>query len=609
MSSNTAHRFRAHRHVWFGGLLTCAGFMFMALAIWQPVITVKTPTKEPASGTELTQNIPGIVMADDDKPGQATHTITPNQHRKTVANTTPDTTPRPDITPAKPTAYVTIGSVTYPVREYQMSAMPSDPLANQWWAPHTNISAAWDIPRGPSPTLIAVVDTGFALQHEDLAGSWFVNTGESGVAAAEGPSLLNCTDRSLAVSASCNAIDDNSDGIVDNETGIATSENPSQLNCTAQSKPLAKDCNRIDDDSNGYIDDITGWDFANGDRSVATGETDADGSGINHGTLVAGIAAAQANNTKGSAGIDAGATILPLQALDDDGFGTTVSVGNAIMYAAEQGADVINVSLGSFYPDDYVRLAIATAMQQGAVVVVSSGNDGCNCMSYPAAYPEVLAVGALDTTGLPATYSSWGTELDILAPGSQITGPGWSASNPTARYVTGNGTSFAAPLVAGLVSRVKSQQPSATPTQLMAALLETTNRMTLTSGSARSSTLGYGKVDALAATVRMTTPTAHAFAHSFSTGVSNFAGPNPEPDATFYALSCLPERSTTTVFELKKHPQYFVTLSPIDRYRAEFEGYTATTIAQACISQPHDTFEAIRSLNTLAEFRNIMTRL
>ncbi len=200
-----------------------------------------------------------------------------------------------------------------------------------------------------------MIDAGFALKHQEFANRWYTNSGESGPTNVENPSKLNCTDRGLPVSQSCNLIDDNHDGIVDNETGSTSLQNPSQLNCTDQGLPIDKSCNLVDDDNNGFIDDVRGWDFANNDRSVQAGQTSPNGSGTHHGTYTTGVAAATGNNGVGIAGVDWGTTILPIQALDDSGSGSTISVANAIDYAVARHANVISMSLGSSADDPLVH--------------------------------------------------------------------------------------------------------------------------------------------------------------------------------------------------------------------------------------------------------------
>ncbi len=525
-----------------------------------------------------------------------------------------DNVPAPQVTaPPLRSSSVTINNKEYPVHPYKLLMMPNDPLVSQWWVTNMSLDDMWDIPAGSEETVMAVIDTGFALAHEEFQNRWFVNPGESGVASSEAPSVLNCTGRSLPLSASCNLIDDNSDGIVDNETGSVVYQNPSKLNCTAQSKPLTKDCNNIDDDSNGYVDDVTGWDFINYDSSVQAGQLNPTGNGTKHGTIVTGAAAATGNNGKGIAGVNWQTKILPIQALDDDAYGDTLSVSRSISYAADMGVDVISLSLGSDYPDDLVRDAVQYAIAKGIIVVAAAGNDGCDCMLYPANYPEVVAVGALNTNNTPASFSSWGTNLDILAPGVSIDSATWSAGNPTSDYYyDAAGTSLATPLVSGLLARLASQQPQATPIQLMAALAENTNRLTLGASTPRSNTLGFGTADAYKANNRMYQPLELGQNYVFkpiSNGLFPIFSVSEEANNS-QAASC-PSNTvgTTPIFELNNSILNFFTISYVENYKAQQSGYSSSLFAYTCMQQPHDTAQVSRYIDIFHEFKNTYTKL
>jgi len=495
----------------------------------------------------------------------------------------------------------------YPLQTYAPLATPNDPQASQWWVTNARLNTAWDTPVGGRQTVLAVIDTGFGLEHEEFENRWHINEGETGEAASEAASQLNCTDRSLALNASCNLIDDDSDGIVDNEIGTVLYENPSRLNCTDQGRPLTKDCNLIDDDSNGYIDDVNGWDFINNDNSSQAGELNPTGSGTTHGTRVTGVAAATGNNNLGIAGVDWHTRILPVQAIDDDSYGDTLSVARSILYAASRGADVINLSLGSTGPDAFVREAVKTAIASGSVVVASSGNDGCNCMVYPASYPEVVAVGALDTDNAPADFSSWGATLDVLAPGTGITSASWTSGNQTSAYASGiAGTSYAAPMFSGALTRLLSHHPEITPLQLIALATEQTNRLTLGTNVVRSNTLGFGTLDAAAATTRATTPLADAQLYSFAPVSNGNRSEVYEAAGSYAAYSCESSRpGTSPVHELTKGSEHIFTVSDVEAYHLQAEGFSKQLLAHACLLQPHDQPAQLREINVFSEFRNI----
>lgn len=564
----------------------------------------------PTSAPAAKQPDKGQVVASDERPESApySHTAASPPANPPSKHTTVASTPvKPYVD--EPVKYMTINNKQYPIRTYKATMTPNDPLAGQWWVSNSKMDQAWDIPAGSNETLLAVIDTGIALNHEEFTNRMFKNTGEQGSTASENPSQRNCTDRGLALNASCNLVDDDGDGKVDEESGSLSYENPSRLNCTDQGKPLDKSCNRIDDDLNDYIDDMDGWDFANMDNSPQAGEINPTGIGTTHATRVTGVAAAAGNNNKGVAGVDWSTKILPIQALDDNAIGDTYGVGRAILYAASMGADVINLSLGSDLSDQYVRETIRIASQAGSLVVASSGNDGCSCMVYPANYPEVLSVGALDSNNAPANFSSYGANLDILAPGTSITSANWTAGNPTGAYVSGiNGTSYSAPLVSGLMTRLLSQQPTATPLQLIAALTENGNRLTLASTAYRSNTLGFGKVDAQLASSRMASPKTDSQAYELSP-VSRGSGldvNNPlEPTASFRSLYCGTDKlGTTPLFFLSKPGSELYTISQNEVWTAQAAGYSSSIFAYTCLSQPHDAYGSVKSLDIFKEFRN-----
>lgn len=598
---------RAIRKVITGSALAGAlaiMIVFIGLPAYQEEAPLPTPVSQPIadSHTKTAQPFPGTVIAHDD-----TASSTPWQIQKSSSNLVPQLPSK-----TKPTRhglnqphFVTVGNETFPLRAYYPLATPNDPIASQWWVNSVRLNQAWDIAPGAQQTTLAVIDTGFALDHEDFSGRWHQNIGEKGIATSEAPSRLNCSDRGLALDYNCNLVDDDIDGIVDNESGTAPYENLSQLNCTDRGMPIAKECNRLDDDSNGYPDDVRGWDVVNQDSSVQAGELSPASSYVSHGTMVAGVAAATGNNGKGIAGVNWQATILPIQALDDDGYGNTRSVGEAIYYAIDQGADVINVSLGSEYPDDYVRGAIEAANAAGITVVAAAGNDGCDCVSYPAKYPEVIAVGAYDETGSLANFSSWGTAIDIAAPGVNYTLPAWSSANATNRYVSRlAGTSFSSPLVAGMAALLHSHQSAARPLHIIAALHETSNRSGLTVPDVR---FGFGRFDASAARTRMVTArhTPQTYVLSPVTAGNFFSGKSYEAVGNYMIEDCYASASNLPIYELKNGSSSFYSISETEVRKANNRGYSPTKFALGCLSQPHDTTDVVRTINIFREFKNI----
>jgi Ca2+-binding RTX toxin-like protein len=221
--------------------------------------------------------------------------------------------------------------------------------------------------------------------------------------------------------------------------------------------------NSIDDDGNGYIDDVRGWDFLWNDNIPM----DFNG----HGTHVAGTIAA-ANNGFGVTGVAPNAKIMPIRVLDSQG-AAWYSIASGIRYAADNGADVINLSLGGGYSvaED---AAIQYAIDKGVVVVMSAGNEGSSTPSYPAqlATDGGIAVGAIDITGTVPYFSNGaGMLLDyVVAPGVGV-----SSSTPYNSYETINGTSMAAPHVAGVAALMLSANPNLTPAQVEEIIVQTAN--------------------------------------------------------------------------------------------------------------------------------------
>lgn len=508
---------------------------------------------------------------------------------------------------------VTKDNKTFPLRNYKTQSTPDDPSYLQPWVQTLNLPELWETNTGTTDTLLAIIDTGFALQHEEFEDRWHVNTNETGATLLQSPSKYNCSDQSRPLDQNCNLIDDNFDGIVDNETGPTTYENSSQLNCTDQQFSIDKSCNLVDDDNNGLIDDYRGWDFVNFDNSPQAGEIDPNGSGTHHGSYVTGVAAANANNGVGIAGVNWQTKILPLQGLADTGSGTSISVARSIRYAVNQRADVISLSLGGEYPDTYTRIAIEEALAAGVIVVAASGNDGCDCISYPANYPEVIAVGALNSSGRRAAFSSYGDNLDIMAPGTGIYTTSWSPSNGTTAYAGGTaGTSLATPQVSGLITSLIGANPDASPLEITAALLETANRLSIPTSSPRSTTLGFGMVDAQRSNDRLINPISLSQLTTFSpVSLGNYLNPaSPaEPVRSTRLYQCQDTTyGTTAIHRLRKNNSEFYTASLGEVRNATQQGYSSNFLGYACAIQQHDNTTAIRNINVYSEFSNRFTK-
>jgi subtilisin family serine protease len=202
---------------------------------------------------------------------------------------------------------------------------------------------------------------------------------------------------------------------------------------------------------------LRGRDFVSGDANAS------DGNG--HGTFVAGVVGAERDNRKGIAGVSR-ATILPVRVLNSRGFGRDSDIARGIRWAAAEGADIINLSLGGGRGSRILKDAVRYADRRGALVVAASGNSGGTKPMYPAAYPQALAVGATDKSDRMTSWSQHGPWVDVVAPGVRI-----ASTVPRDGYALGDGTSFASPLVAGAAALALSDHRGWSDDQLRAALL------------------------------------------------------------------------------------------------------------------------------------------
>jgi subtilisin family serine protease len=205
---------------------------------------------------------------------------------------------------------------------------------------------------------------------------------------------------------------------------------------------------------------LTGYDAID---DVAGGDTDENG----HGTHVAGTVAALTGNGAGVSGVAPDARILPVKALGTDGSGWMSDTAEGIVWAADHGAQVINLSLGTTDRMGAVTTAVAYARSKGVTVVAAAGNERTkgSPVSYPAADPGVLAVAATDSADRYAYYSNAGDYVDLAAPGSAILNT-YPTGLQRSGYATMSGTSMAAPHVAAAAALVKAYRPAYTPDQI-----------------------------------------------------------------------------------------------------------------------------------------------
>jgi hypothetical protein len=294
---------------------------------------------------------------------------------------------------------------------YKIDFTPNDSLINEQWALN-KIQAfdAWDITLGSDTVLIGVIDTGIDYLHPDLKNKIYLNPGEVG-------SDLTGSDKRF---------------------------------------------NNTDDDKNGFIDDWQGWDFtdrvgfpfdSSGGDYLIWDNDPMDQNSSSHGTAVAGIIGAETNNGFGIAGAGPGLRILNLRAFDPAGFGEEDDVAAAILYAIEMGVKVINMSFGDNSFSYVLRDVIRYAYSQGVVLIASSGNSGSPEPHYPSGFSEVICVGNSTIDDYIAGTSNFGSTLDLVAPGTQIT----TTSKNFTYNLNFNGTSAAAPFVSAAAGLILSR--------------------------------------------------------------------------------------------------------------------------------------------------------
>ncbi len=268
---------------------------------------------------------------------------------------------------------------------------------------------------------------------------------------------------------------------------------------------------------------IAGYDFVNEDSDPSDDE--------GHGTHVAGIAAAATNNNEGVAGVSWGSKIMSVKVLDSDGYGSYLHIASGIRWAADNGADIINLSLGGASPSFILEDAVNYAHSAGCLLLAAAGNEAGPVL-YPAGYDDyVVAVGAVGDQDEHASYSNTGPQLDVAAPGGNPTDSSdsdpnhWIASTywqgSGYSYVMISGTSQACPHVAGLAALVWSVNPTLTNDEVQSIIEATAVDL---GSPGWDDTFGWGRIDAAAAVAAASggTPTPTATATT----------PTPTPTAT-----------------------------------------------------------------------------
>ena len=227
---------------------------------------------------------------------------------------------------------------------------------------------------------------------------------------------------------------------------------------------------------------LAGYDFVNNDANA----TDDNG----HGTAVAGLTSASTNNGVGMAAVGWASSVLPVKVLGADGSGTYSAIANGIVWAADKGARVINLSLGGSASSQTLQDAVNYAWNRNVIVIAAAGNNGNNTPVYPAAYNNVIAVSATTSTDARPSWSNYGSYVDLSAPGANVLS--LSGANS---YANWNGTSFSSPVTAGVVALMVAANPQLSNAGIVDALLKNCDdtapqAMTFTSATAVSTRAG-----------------------------------------------------------------------------------------------------------------------
>jgi len=325
--------------------------------------------------------------------------------------------------------------------------VPNDPrLAEQYALVNVEAQKAWDLTTGSEDIVIAIVDSGVMLTHEDLEDRIWVHPGE----------------------------DLDGDGMF-----------------------TEADIDSIDNDGNGYVDDIVGIDLVGPSLIIGGNYYDNDPDptprGHPHGTHVAGIAAASGDNGKGIAGLAYGCRIMPVKCGADVYAPSILRGYDGIVYAADNGADVINCSWGGGGYLESQKEMIDYAISKGAVVVAAAGNSGSERIHTPGAYPNVLCVANTTEDDKAAGSTTYGPWVDVSAPGSAILSCVLGSPQSYQRF---SGTSMASPLVAGLAGLVRSHRPDLSPEQVFEQIRVTSDPIDASQDPRYQGKIGRGRINA-----------------------------------------------------------------------------------------------------------------
>ncbi|HAS41721.1 MAG TPA: hypothetical protein DCS93_14680 [Microscillaceae bacterium] len=425
---------------------------------------------------------------------------------------------------------------------------PNDPLYSNQESYLKKIKAdlAWDVTKGSSEVIIAITDTGLDMDHPDLVNNIYKNTDE---------------------------IDENG----------------------------------IDDDNDGYVDNVLGWDFigATLDNPVADNNPDIGANGQEHGTHVTGIIGASLDNNVGIAGIAPNCKLLILKIGDDSGINKVARGYEAIVYAADQGAHIINASWGgvSDLHSKVEQEAITYATSKGALVITSAGNSNNGTLYQdPSAYQFVMSVASVTNQDAKSGFSNYGKNTDISAPGESI-----MSTVANGLYNVRQGTSMASAIVAGAAALVKSQYPKATGLQI-AEILKATSDDIQSLNPGFGDNLGKGRVNILRALTESTPPAIRMteqlslveesgvlkISSTFTNLLANTTAPvtiKVSGENTFFEVT---EDSVTTATNLDSLGSYNNNSAPLQlKFKADAPRHWITTLAFTYRSGAYEATEYV----------------
>ncbi len=319
---------------------------------------------------------------------------------------------------------------------YHNHYIPNDASFNssQGYLNQVKATQAWDIIKNSSNVIIGIVDSGSDLDHEDLSANIYLNTAD----------------------------------------------------------PI----NGVDDDGDGYIDNYKGWDFVGNSitNSVEDNNPDISGTVNFHGIHVSGIASAVSDNNKGVASIAFNAKLLIVKCGADDDGESIYSGYEGIKYAVDHGANVINCSWGGPGGGAFGQDIIDYALSKNCLIISAAGNDNTIVPDYPSAYKGVMAVGSVGSGDVKSSFSNYGEQVDISAPGEFI----YNTLNGST-YGAISGTSMASPMVASAAALVKAKFPAFTMLQVGEQLRVTADDIYSTNQAKYAGMLGKGRLNVLRA--------------------------------------------------------------------------------------------------------------